>query len=367
MTQAGESTNVHAERVARLRRALEAEGLAGYLLFGLTNIRYLTGFGGTAGTALVTPDEVLLMSDFRYRLRAATDAPQARFVEVNEQLKEILPTLLEGLPGPLAIEDSHLTVQQWRRLEEGLAGIEHRFANGLVEKLRMIKSSAEIASVRDSCGLVSRLIASLEEESVVGRTEEELARLLEIRAREMGSEALPFDFIVAAGPRGAMPHAEPGPEIVPPGVLLVVDIGTTRAGYASDMTRTFATGPLGAREREIYDVVLRAQQVGRRAVRPGARSADVDRAAREVIAEAGYGEYFRHSLGHGVGLEVHEGPRLSSISDEVLEEGMTLTVEPGIYLPEVGGVRIEDTVLVTADGCEVLTSFERGLVTLGGC
>jgi Xaa-Pro aminopeptidase len=359
-------SELHDGRIERLRRSLEDEGLAACVFFGLKNIRYLTGFGGSAGVLLVMRDEVLLVSDFRYRLRAAAEAPSVRFVEVNDQLRDALPGLLERVSGPVGVEDSHLTVQQWRRLEEGFEGAEHRFVNGLVERLRMVKSAPELEALRDSCSLVSRVVASVAEESVVGRSEQEMARALEMRARGWGSEAVPFDFIVAAGPRGAMPHAEPGPEPIPPGVLLVVDIGTARGGYASDMTRTFATGPVGDKEKEIYEAVRRAQEVGRRAVRPGARCADVDRSAREVIADAGYGQYFQHSLGHGVGLEVHEGPRLSSLSDEVLEEGMIVTVEPGIYLPELGGVRIEDTVLVTATGCEVLTSFDRGLVTLTG-
>jgi Xaa-Pro aminopeptidase len=361
---ADRSVNAHADRVERLRRHLEDEGFAGLLLFSLKNIRYLTGFSGTAGTLLVTPEEVLLISDFRYRLRAAADAPQARFVEVKEQLKEVLPGLAGDLAGPVGVEDSHLTVQQWRRLEEGFAAIDHRFVSGMVEKLRMVKSADELEAIRDSCSLISRLIASLLEYTVIGRPEEEVARDLEVRARQFGSETVPFDYIVAAGARGAMPHAEPGPEAIDSGTLLVVDIGATRHGYASDMTRTFATGPLSEQERQIYEVVRRAQEAGRAAIRPGVRCAEADKAAREVISDAGYGQHFQHSLGHGVGLEVHEGPRLSSVSDEVLDEGMVVTVEPGIYLPDVGGVRIEDTVVVTAEGCESLTSFERSLVTL---
>jgi Xaa-Pro aminopeptidase len=343
---------------------MEQDGLSALLVFGLKNIRYLTGFSGTAGVLAVLPDELILISDFRYRLRAKEEAPQARFVEVNDHLKDHLPGLLQNVGGVVGIEDSHLTLQLWRKLEDGLHGRDHRFVSGKVEQLRMVKSDVELNALRRSAALVSRVMASLSERDVVGMTERQLAFELETFARREGSEPLPFDFIVAAGPHGAMPHAEPSGTPIAPGALLVVDIGTSVGGYASDMTRTFATGRLSEQEREIYDLVRRAQEAGRAAARPGVPCAQVDQVAREVIAAAGYGELFQHGLGHGVGLEVHEAPRLSASSDEVLEEGMVVTVEPGIYVPELGGVRIEDTVLVTAAGAESLTDFERDLVTL---
>jgi Xaa-Pro aminopeptidase len=362
---AGPSAASLGERAAGLRAIMEQEELGALLVFGLKNIRYLTGFSGTAGVLLALPDELILISDFRYRLRAREEAPGARFVEVNDHLKDHLPGLLQDAAGTVGVEDSHLTVQTWRRLEEGLQGRDHRFVNGRVERLRMVKSPEEIEALRQSGSLVSRVIASLRERPVVGLAERELAFELETFARREGSDALPFDFIVAAGPRGAMPHAEPSREPVAADGLLVVDIGTSVAGYSSDMTRTFATGRLSEKEKEIYDLVRQAQEAGRAAVRPGVACAQVDQVARDLIAEAGYGDYFQHSLGHGVGLEVHEAPRLSSSSDEVLEVGMVVTVEPGIYLPDLGGVRIEDTVLVTPQGAESLTSFDRGLVTVG--
>jgi Xaa-Pro aminopeptidase len=206
-------------------------------------------------------------------------------------------------------------------------------------------------------------MASVVQMHVKGLSERELATELEIEARRLGSAALPFDFIVAGGPRGAMPHAEPSDDVPGEG-LLVVDMGTTVGGYASDMTRTFALGPPKDREAEIYEVVRLAQQRAMEGARPGVPCAEVDDLARSAIIDEGYGEYFQHSLGHGVGLEVHEGPRLSGMSDEVLEEGMVVTIEPGIYVPGLGGVRVEDTVLIAAGGAQPLTSFDRSLVML---
>lgn len=355
---------VLAERVERLRKRVADEGLDSYLLFGLENIRYITGFSGSSGAVLLTPEETILISDFRYRLRIQEEAPLARYVEVNDQLKDHLADILEGIDGLLGVEDAHLSIEQWHRLEQGLNGRGHRLAGGLVEDLRMVKSPAEVAALRESCALVSRVIASLTEREVVGRAERELALDLEVFARREGSEKVPFDYIVASGPRGAMPHAEASQEVIEPGGLLVVDIGTSVLGYASDMTRTFATGELSGQEREIYEIVLRAQEAARQAAKPGVRCADLDKLGRGIIEEAGYGQGFQHSLGHGVGLEVHERPRVSAASEDVLQEGMVVTIEPGIYVPGLGGVRIEDTVLVTPEGVESLTDYQRSLVTL---
>ena len=354
-------------RVERVRAAMTADGLDALLVFGLHNIRYLTGFSGSAGVVLVTAAEVVLISDFRYRLAAALEAPDARFFETNEPLAVHLPELMAGVDGIVGIERTHLYLEQWERLSEGLATIEHRLVGGMVERLRMIKSADEARAVREAAALAAASLEYLAGSRVVGRSERDVALDLETWMRRQGSGPVPFECIVAAGPHGAMPHAEASAEPIPPGTLLVVDLGAAIDGYASDMTRTFATGPAGSLDAEvlrIYELTRRAQEAGRLAARAGVPCRDVDAAARDLITEGGYGEQFKHGLGHGVGLDVHEEPRVSERSEDTLAEGMVVTIEPGIYLEGKAGVRIEDSVLVTAAAIEVLTPFTYDLVVL---
>lgn len=347
----------------RLRARLAKDGLAALLVFDLKNIRYLTGFSGTTAVVAVLPDEVVLLTDFRYRLRAAAEAPDSRYIEVERKVSDLLPEVLAGLDGPVGIEDG-LSVSRWKSLESSLEGIEHRFAEGHVEQLRRFKGPEELESLRRAGALLAETMASLSERVVVGRSESGIALELEVHARERGSAAPPFDFIVAGGAHGAMPHAEASAALIGSDGLLVVDIGTVVEGYASDMTRTFATGRLDPEKRRIFDVVREAQEKARAIAKAGITCRELDAVARGVIADAGYADYFGHGLGHGVGLEVHEAPRVSQMSEEVLEPAMVVTIEPGIYLPDVGGVRIEDTVLIEEDGIEILTPLDHGCVRL---
>ncbi len=353
----------HEERLARLRGRMREEGATALVVFDLLNVRYLTGFRGSSAVAVVDLDDVQLVSDFRYRLQAAQEAPVARFVEIEGPLIEVLPSLLleDGL---VAIEGTHLPVTQWAKLEPAMAGRPTTVVEGWVERLREIKSQAEIEAIAAAATIVTGMLQRLTSMKVVGRSEREIALDLEIWARQHGSEPVPFPLIVASGPRGAMPHAETTGEPVPPGRLLVVDIGAAVHGYAADVTRTFATGPLGDEELQVYATVEAAQRAAREAARAGMTCAALDGLARAIIDGAGYGELFRHSLGHGVGLDVHEAPRLSANNDGSLEAGMVVTIEPGVYVEGLGGVRIEDTVLVQAEGIRVLSDFPRALVTL---
>lgn len=359
----GGSSEWQGRRVERLRGSLREAGLAGLVVFGGRNIRYLTGFTGSDGIVVVREDEVVLVSDFRYRLQAAQEAPDVRFVEVDDGMGRALLSLLKGA-GRIGFESDHLTIGRWQSFDRTLEDVDRGLVAGLVEKLRMVKTPEELPPLRAAARLAALTEERLQDMHVVGRSERDVALDLEMWVRQQGSEPTPFSFIVAAGPRGAMPHAEVTTAVIEPGHLLVVDLGAVVDGYASDTTRTFATGSLGPREHEIYDLVLRAQRAARDACRPGMTGAELDAVARGLIEEQGMGEYFKHSLGHGVGLDVHEEPRISSRSSQVLEPGMVITIEPGIYLPDLGGVRIEDTVLVTEGGAEVLTESERGLLTL---
>lgn len=361
--QRGDRQTARAARVERLRLALDKAELSSLVVFGAKNIRYLTGFTGSAGTVVVRKDSVVLLSDFRYRLQAAQESPDATFVEIEKTVSaELAPLLADA--GPAGIESSHLIVEQWQRLQAGLESIETRLVGGIVEELRLVKGPEEVRAIREAARLAVLVEERLQHMKVVGRAERDVALDLETFVRREGSERVPFPFIVASGPRGAMPHAEASAAVIEPGRLLVVDLGATVEGYASDMTRTFATGPLGREEEEIFALVRAAQDAARVAARPGMSCGALDGVARSLIAEHGREELFKHSLGHGVGLDVHEGPRVSSSSTEVLEPGMVITIEPGLYVPDLGGVRIEDTVLVTEEGIEVLTESPRDLVAL---
>lgn len=351
-------------RLQATRTALADEKLAALVVFDPRNIRYLCGFTGEDSCVVVTGEELVLVSDFRFRLQAAQEAPSARLVETADRLATVLPQVLGGVGGEIGVESSFLTLGEWLDVIESLGSLPHRPVKGVIEKLREVKAPEEQQACRDAGELVAATIERLMHIPVVGRPEIDVALELEMWARHQGSGRIPFDYIVGSGPRGAMPHAIASRAVIPPDALLVVDIGVTVNGYASDMTRTFATGTLSEREQEMYRLVQSAQRVGKEAVKAGVAAAEVDRVARSVIDNAGMGEYFKHSLGHGVGLEVHEAPRLSPRSTEILQAGNVVTVEPGIYVEGLGGVRIEDTVIVTDHGCEVVTELPRELITL---
>jgi len=351
-------------RVEALRSTLGSDDLSGLLVLDPVNVRYLTGFTGSAGVVLVMPDECLLMSDFRYRVQAREQATEARFVELEGALSAILPDLVRGLSGRLGVEKDHLRVEDWEKLGSALADTDHSLVGGHVRMMRRVKSRGELQAIREASILAVDVMKHLHEINVVGRTERDIALDLEVWARRQGSEGVPFPYIVAWGPNGAKPHAEPGDTVIGEGGLLVVDLGAVVDGYASDMTRTFATGSVGDEELRAFDVTLRAQGVGREVAGPGVSCRHVDTSARDVIEAEGFGDFFRHGLGHGVGLEVHEDPTVGPRSEDTLEAGMVVTIEPGIYLQGVGGVRIEDSVAVTDTDIETLTELERGLQTL---
>jgi len=356
--------SVYARRGERLRVRMAAEGIDTLLVFSGVNLRYLTGFSGGEGAVVVGSNETLLLSDSRYVLQAKEEVRAARFLEVNDPLPTELSGLLGERAGTVGVEAGSVTLAAWEELEPGLAGRDWSLAEGLVEELRQVKDEAEIACLREAGAMAAASLEFLTALEVEGRSEIDVALELEFYIRRRGSEGVPFAFIVAAGPRGAKPHALPSAEPLKQGDLLVVDFGAVVNGYASDMTRTFAVGVLDDDQVRMHQAVRDAQQAAVAAVRAGARCADIDLVARRYLEDLGVVGVFQHSVGHGVGLEVHEGPRLNQKSEEVLEAGAVITVEPGVYVPGVGGVRIEDMLVVTEGGCEVLTEWERGVVTL---
>ncbi|HTC71795.1 MAG TPA: Xaa-Pro peptidase family protein [Solirubrobacteraceae bacterium] len=364
-----------ASRVASLAGELARLELDALLVDSLVNVRYLTGFTGSSAAVLVVGDgarEKLgshrFLSDFRY---AAQSAEQVlglfeREIVTGELLGALAGTLA-GVGGRLGFDDASLTVKQHQKLAELLGEAwELVPQTGAVERLREVKDAGEIARIRAATELADEALASILEEGLVGRTERAVAIELELRMRRLGAQAPSFPSIVAAGAHGALPHATPRDQEIPANVLVTIDWGALHEGYCSDCTRTYATGEaISAQAREVYALVLRAQREGLEAVTAGLSGREVDAVARAVIDASGHGEDFGHGLGHGVGMEVHEGPRLSrTAGEEPLRVGNVVTVEPGVYLPGVLGVRIEDLVVVREDAQEVLTSLPKELTVV---
>jgi Xaa-Pro aminopeptidase len=322
------------------------------------NIRYLTGFESTNAAVLVEPDRVRLFTDFRYAERAR----EVEGVEFEETARYIYSELAERLPERVAFEADALTYANFELMRDG--GIELVPRRGLVESLRAVKEPEELDAIRRASDVTNAAYERLVEEPFAGRTEKDLVWRMEQLFHECGGDGLAFPVDIAAGPTAASPHAEPGDRVVQEGDLVLVDAGAAVGGYCSDCTRTFAVGEVSDSLRGAYEIVRQAQQAGLDAVGDGVAGRDADAAARAVIADAGYGENFGHGLGHGVGLLVHEAPALRPESDDVLATGNVVTVEPGIYLSGVAGIRIEDLVVVTDGGAEVLTSFPKELITV---
>jgi Xaa-Pro aminopeptidase len=349
-------------RADRLVALLEDRSLDWLLVTNLVNVRYLTGFTGTNGACLVSPDERLFFTDFRYVERARAEVRKFERVEGG---RDVLGDLAARLRGRCGFDDAHLSVRAHKRLAEKAAeGVELVPAGGLVERLRSQKEEAELRAMRAAAQIADAVYEEVRDQGLTGRTEREVARSMVRRMEDLGAEGPSFPPIVAAGAQGALPHAEPRDAEIPAGTLVVIDAGARVDGYCSDCTRTFATGPLDDGAVEVYDLVLRAQQEALAAARAGAERREVDGVARRIIDAAGHGERFGHGLGHGVGLEIHEDPRLTRVAEGDLSEGNTVTIEPGVYLPGSFGVRIEDLVAITADGPEVLTAFPKELVTV---
>jgi Xaa-Pro aminopeptidase len=342
----------------RLEGLLAEKELDRFLVTDLTNVRYLTGFTGTNGVCVCGPGVRLFLTDFRYTERAATEVDGW---ETETLAGDWLKGIAARLEGKVGFEDDEMSVRLLEKLSEKLAdGVEMVAAGGRVEELRRVKDEQELASIAEASKLADAVWTWTLEQGLAGRPERDVARAAEARIRELGGDPS-FPAIVAAGPNGALPHAEPGEREIGRGELVVFDMGAKLDGYCSDGTRTYATGDPGEDGRAVYEVVRQAQQAGLEAIRARVTGEDVDSAARKAIDDAGYGEHFGHALGHGVGLEVHEGPRLSQRSDDVLAPGEVVTVEPGIYLPGKLGVRIEDLVVVTEDGLQNLSALPKEL------
>ncbi|HEX6743383.1 MAG TPA: Xaa-Pro peptidase family protein, partial [Solirubrobacteraceae bacterium] len=350
---------VSTDRADRVAEALEEREADLLLVTDLINVRWLTGFTGSNAAAVVGREgSRRFVTDFRYLTQSAEEVDPAWEREIAVDL---LAGVVKGLPGSgelrLAFDDAHMSVKDHGRLAGMLrAGIELVPAGGAIEAQRAVKDADELEAIRAAARLADDALTEVLGRGLVGRTEREVALDLEFTMRRMGAQAASFPPIVAAAEHGALPHATPREVPIPAGTLVVVDWGAQLDGYASDCTRTYATGEIDPRDGQVYELVLRAQEAALAAVRPGPTGREVDAVARSIIDAAGHAEHFGHGLGHGVGLDVHEGPRLSKQGEAALATGMVVTVEPGVYVPGAVGVRIEDLVIVTDDGAEVVSS-----------
>ena len=355
-------------RIAALVDGLTAAHLDGLLLTGLSNIRYLTGFSGSSALLIVTPRDVVLITDFRYQTQVVSEVGDlARVAIEGASLWTGLWQQLASMPTikVLGFETAHIQHRDFQRLVEGGSRWQWRPTMDLVETLRERKDGSEIARIQEAADVATRALERTLPQLHVGMTELAVAGVLEKALRDEGSEGFPFPSIVASGPRAALPHARSSTRELAQGDFLLMDFGAEVGGYCSDVTRTVVMGRASDEQREVYDTVRGANERAARGVRVGMSGRDADAIARHYIDRAGYGELFGHSLGHGIGLEVHEAPRLARTADGALPEGAVVTIEPGIYRPGWGGVRIEDDVVLGADGPHILTEFPRELMELG--
>jgi Xaa-Pro aminopeptidase len=373
-----------AARHARLRQAVLASELDGFIVTHLPNIFYLTNFLGTAGIAVAMRDRLHLILDFRYASAAKelwetpSGCPNAEIITVDRTYDETLVALIKSLqPTRLGIEGGNVSVNRAKQLTSGIgAATELVPTESVVEQLRIIKDAHEIDMLRRGARLLSRVAVDIINDAKPGMKEQELAAKIDWRIKSAGFERCSFETIVASGPNSALPHAHPGERVLREVDLVVLDFGGVYGGYCVDLTRTVALGEPDAEMARVYHAVLDAQRAAIAAVKPGIRAGDIDAAARGSLARHGLAEAFGHSTGHGLGVEIHETPRIGArreaagdtpaSRDEAIEAGMVFTIEPGAYLPGWGGVRIEDDVLVTSDGVEVLTNVPASLTQTHG-
>ena len=350
------------ERIQKLRKTLNEEGLDALLVSDPLHIRYLSGFSGDSGLALVGPERTFLITDFRYEEQARIEAPEVQLLIAEEGFIEKMAKLpQEAMGRRIGFEETHLPYKAYKKLGEHISHAEWIAQEDLVERLAIVKDAREIAHIREAVRIGDCVFEQIVPLLKPGITEREIAAEIDYAIRKRTPEGPSFEAIVASGHRASMPHASISERSLELGDLVILDFGAVFRGYASDMTRTLSIGTPTAPQRKIYEIVLQAQEAAIAAAKADMPCAELDRVARTIIQDAGYGPQFGHSLGHGVGLNVHEEPRISSKSDQILKPGMAITIEPGIYLPGWGGVRIEDLVIIREDGCENLTAAPKQL------
>ncbi|WP_210365898.1 aminopeptidase P family protein [Bacillus sp. REN3] len=352
------------EKVRKLRESFESLGIDGMLITSEFNRRYMSGFTGTSGMILISNEKALFITDFRYTEQAAKQCEGFEVVLQKGQAHEEVAAQAQLLGiKKLGFEEEHVTFAAYKEFDQSIDA-EMVPVSGEIEKLRLIKTDSEIKILKEAAAIADAAFTHILEFIRPGRTELEVSNELEFFMRKQGATSSSFDIIVASGYRSALPHGVASDKVIEKGEFITLDYGAYYKGYVSDITRTVSIGNPSGKLKEIYDIVLEAQLRGMAGIKPGMTGKEADALTRNFITEKGYGEYFGHSTGHGIGLEVHEGPSLSFRSDTVLEPGMVVTVEPGIYIAGLGGVRIEDDTVITLDHNESLTHSTKELIII---
>lgn len=358
-------SSVYRKRLQAIRERLRDEALDAMIIQSPINRRYMSGFTGSAGTLVISQHHTWLLVDFRYVEQAKAQVDTIQVERVDKPLEDLGRLLADHQLHRVAFEAGHLTVHEHQRLAEVVNQVRWEPRVDWIETLRGVKDDEEVAAIQKAVDVADAAFEHIIDFLRPGVTEREVALELEFFMRRKGAESLAFPSIVASGPNGALPHAVPSDRRIERGDLVTLDFGCVVDGYCSDITRTVAIGDPDEKSRDLYALVLRAQLAAMEAIQPGVEAREVDRVARDIISEAGYGDYFGHGLGHGLGMNVHEEfPRLSPRGEVVLQPGMVSSVEPGIYIPGWGGIRIEDLVVVTETGCRILTQSSKELMTL---
>lgn len=352
-------------RIDRLREKMNQEEVDGFLITSPYNLRYFTNFTGTTGLALVTKEQAFFVTDFRYTQQAAKQAQGFEIVKNSGNIFAAVAELVQKeAVNALAFEEDHISFAEYGILEDLITESALAPISGVLESLREVKDEQEIETIKQACLIADQGFDHVLKMIQPGMTEIEVANQLDFYMRSLGASGVSFETIVASGKRAAMPHGVASSKTIEQGDIITLDFGCYYEGYVSDMTRTFAIGDPGEKMKEIYQIVLEAQLKVIEAAKPGISGIELDAVARDYIASFGYGEDFGHSTGHGIGLEIHEGPNVSARADNTFVPGNVITDEPGIYLPEIGGVRIEDDLLITSEGNEVLTHSPKELIIL---
>lgn len=353
------------KRVERLRKAFAKQEIDALLVSSATNRRYMTGFSGSSGVALITENEALLITDFRYVDQAEEQAEAYTIVKHEGPIGETIASELRRLNVKrLGFEQDHVTFSEYRGFQERFTGTELIPISGVIEELRLVKDERELSLIRKAVEIADQTYSHILSFIKPGMKEIEVANELEFHMRKLGATCSSFDIIVASGVRSALPHGVASSKVIEKGDFVTLDFGAVYQGYVSDITRTIAMGEPADELKTIYDVCLQAQNIGVEKLKAGMTGKEADALCRDYIREHGFGDCFGHSTGHGIGLDVHEGPALSHRVGRVLEPGMVVTVEPGIYIKGVGGVRIEDDVLIKEDGNEILTKSVKELLVI---
>lgn len=352
------------EHVKKVQQLLSQHGIEGVLIMSPYNRRYVTNFTGSAGAALLFSDKAYFITDFRYVEQAKSQTSGYEIVQHNKSLiEEVAKIVNEAKIGKLGFEQDHIVYSTWKKLEQSIEAETVPISN-MIEELRMVKTEEEIHVIKEAAKIADAAFNHILNYIKPGVAELDIANELEFFMRKNGATSSSFDIIVASGKRSALPHGVASGKLIESGDFVTLDYGALYQGYVSDITRTVAVGNPSRQLKEIYDIVLAAQIQAVDKIKPGMTGREADTIARDYINEKGYGDKFGHSLGHGIGLEVHEGPGLASRSETKLVPGMVVTVEPGIYLPDIGGVRIEDDILITQNGNETLTHAPKELIIL---